>query len=111
VVRDVLEKKPIGMSFIVGSTTTYTGKPPSFNYIYLDPDTLLPIDYETYAFDLEHANSHNEPVWDRVYNYRQTYNLQDLSPNSFQEYARTLYLNETASKEYRSHMWIGGPGG
>jgi hypothetical protein len=52
----MLEKKPIGMSFIVGSTTTFTGKNPSFNVIYLDPDTMLPIDYETYGFDIQQAN-------------------------------------------------------
>lgn len=50
------EKKPIGVNFISGSGTTYQGKPPSFNVVYLDPETMLPIDYESYAFDLDHAN-------------------------------------------------------
>ena len=49
------------MSFIVGSMTSYNGKPPSFNVVYLDPDTMLPIDYEVYAFNLTHANQFDEP--------------------------------------------------
>jgi hypothetical protein len=56
VAKDVYMKQSIGMNFIIGSATTYQGKPPSFNVIYLDPDTMLPIDFETYAFDLDHAN-------------------------------------------------------
>jgi hypothetical protein len=44
------------MNFIVGSATTYKGKPPSFNVMYVDPETMLPIDFETHTFDLEHAN-------------------------------------------------------
>lgn len=83
VARDVYNKKAIGMNYIVGSATTYQGKPPSFNVIYLDKETMLPIDYETYAFDLDHANEFDEPIWNRVYDYRQTYNLKDLSPQSF----------------------------
>ena len=50
------EKKPIGMNFIVGSATTFHGKPQSFNVIYVDPVTVLPVNFETHAFDLNHAN-------------------------------------------------------
>jgi len=80
VARDIFEGKPIGMNFIVSSATTYQGKPPSFNVIYLDPDTMLPVEYESYALDLDHANEHDETIWSRKFNYRETYNLPDLSP-------------------------------
>lgn len=80
IVRDVYQGKPIGMNFIVSSATTYQGKPPSFNVIYLDPDTLLPVDYESYALDLDHANDHDETIWFLKHNYRDLFNLNDLSP-------------------------------
>ena len=99
------------MSWIVGSATTYTDKYPSMNVIYLDPETMLPVDYETHAFDLERANELDEPVWRRVYNYRETYDIPDLSPNSFMEYAKRMLMNETVSQEYRMRKWIDGPGG
>jgi len=54
--RGIVLEEPIGMNFIVGSATTFGHKPPSFNVVYLHPDTLLPIEYETYRFDLDHAN-------------------------------------------------------
>lgn len=68
------------MNFIVGSATTYQGKAPSFNLIYLDPETMLPVEYESYMLDLDHANLHDETIWSRKFNYRETYNLKDLSP-------------------------------
>jgi hypothetical protein len=75
------------MNFIVSSATTYQGKPPSFNVIYLDPETMLPVDYEAYALDLDHANDHDETIWSRKNNYRDYFHLQDLSPQSFYDHA------------------------
>jgi len=88
--------EPIGMNFIVGSVTTYQGKPPSFNVVYLDAETMLPIDYETHVFDLEHANKFDEPKWDLKYNYRTEYGIKDLSPASFFENSGKILYNETA---------------
>mmetsp|Transcript_9580 Transcript_9580/g.16091 ORF Transcript_9580/g.16091 Transcript_9580/m.16091 type:complete len:239 (-) Transcript_9580:49-765(-) len=110
VVRDVLQKRAIGTSFIVGSTTTYQGKPPSFNVIHLDPDTLVPVDYETYAFDLEKANREDVPQWNRVYNYRELLGLKDLSPNSLYDYATQIYANETVALDFMKRRYVGGPG-
>ena len=78
-----MEKKPIGMTYVVGSATTYQGKPPSFSVMYVDPETMLPVDYEVYAFDLERANEKDEPTWAKKYNYREFFELQDLSPQSW----------------------------
>ena len=75
------------MNFIVGSTTTFIDKNPSFNVIYLDPDTMLPLDYETYAFDLMYSNQHDSPRWFKEFDYRQNFTLSDLSPNSFLDHS------------------------
>jgi hypothetical protein len=71
----MIRKDPIGMNFIVGSGTTYHGKPPSFNVIYLDPELMIPLEYESWTFDLDKANSEDKPTWNRKLNYRETYNL------------------------------------
>ena len=109
------EHKPILMNYIVSSATTYQGKHPSFNVIYLDPDTMLPVDYESYFMDLNKANSlpdTEKPVWELKYNYRDYFNLKDLSPQSFYDHAnQQIYYNTTAAIMYRRYRYIDGPGG
>ena len=63
---DMRTHKPIGVNFIIGSGTTYIdglveGKPQSFNVIYADKTTLFPLNFESYAFDLDHANKYDDP--------------------------------------------------
>lgn len=78
--------------------------------VYVDPDTMLPIDYEVYAFDLDHANKYDEPKWDLLYDYRKIMGLEDLSPQSIYDYAHQVLRNEEVAKEYRNHKYVGGPG-
>jgi len=80
--RDVIFHKPIISNFIIGSVTNYKGKQSNFNVIYLDTETMLPLDYEIYVFNLDHANKFDEPLWQLKYNYRDFYSLEDLSPAS-----------------------------
>lgn len=107
----MIEKKPIGFNFILGSATTYTGKPPSFNIAYLDPETLVPVDFETVAFDLDHANKYDEPRWNVVIDYRKDYNLPDLSPQSFMAHSMKIYEDPEVAKQYRLNRYVGGPKG
>ena len=102
VLRDVVQKQPIGMNFIVGSATTYTAKPQSFNVIHLDPVTMLPVDFFTYAFDLDHANKYDEPRWNLEFNYTRDYDMPDLSPKSFFEHSNKIYYNEEVARQYRN---------
>ena len=78
--KDIKDKKPIGLNFIVGSGTTFEGKPPMFSVITADSDTLLPLNFETHALDLVHANKYDEPKWDIQYNWLDEYNIPDMSP-------------------------------
>ena len=34
----------------------------------LDPETMLPLDYENYVFELDHANEYDEPIWNMRFN-------------------------------------------
>lgn len=106
--RDMLQKNPLSMNYIVGSATTYQNKPPSFSVLYLEPKNLLPIDFETYSFDLDLANSHdNKPEWKVHHSYRETYGLPDLSPASFLKYTEKMLLdNGEAALKYRNHRHI-----
>ena len=68
VIKDIYFHEPILMNFIVGSVTPYSSKEPNFNFIYLDPETMLPLDYENYVFELDHANEYDEPIWNMRFN-------------------------------------------
>ena len=107
--RSIGGKRPLRMSFMVASATTYQNKPPSFSVMYLDKKTLLPVDYETYYFDLDRANSNleNKPEWKVHHSLRQTYNLKDLSPSSFLKYSAKILSDEKAAIKYRSNRFIG----
>jgi hypothetical protein len=78
--RDLVTKMPTGINFLASSATPYTDKPPSFDVIYLDPDTMRPVEYEIYAFDLELANEKNVTKWSRYFDYKTDYNMTDLRP-------------------------------
>ncbi len=104
-----MTKKPIGMSFIVPSGTTFRGKPPGFNVVELDPDTMIPLNLETWAFDLNHANEFDEPRWEKLYDYKEDLELKDLSPNSFSDWSYRLFSNETVCQQYRAIRYLGGP--
>jgi hypothetical protein len=82
------------MSFIVPSGTTFRGKPPGFNVVYVDPDTFVPVDLETYAFDLDHANKEDDPRWFKMFDYRTDLNMTDLSPDSFSTWAYRLFTDD-----------------
>ena len=109
VVRDLVEQKPIGVNFIVGSATTFQNKNPSFNVLKMDSETLLPIDFETHNFELVHANKYDDPKWTLKFNYRDFFNLTDLSPQSFHKQAEHMYFDSDASAAYRDFRWVGGP--
>ena len=76
------------MNFIVGSVTTYSWKEPNFNVIYLDPETMLPIDYENYVFDLDLANQFDEPIWNLKFDQKKDFEMEDLSPQSHFELSK-----------------------
>ena len=63
----------------------------------MDPDTLIPIDIETYAVDLDKANTDGTPKWFKAFSDRETYDLKDLSPQSYYEQATQISLNQHAA--------------
>lgn len=93
--RSLLSATPVGLSFITSSATTYQGKPPSFDVLYLDPETMRPVDYEVHYLDLETANAKDEVNWSLYLDYRTAYNLTDMRPSN----TKTLCLRLRVSPE------------
>lgn len=97
------------MNFIVGSVTTFKGKPPSFDIMYLDPDTMLPVELETYAFDLDTANKNGTTNWNLYIDHRKEYNLPDMSPASYLNLSNSILADKEVCEKYKVNMYVGGP--
>ena len=46
----------------------------------IDKDSMLPVDIETIAFDMEYANAHDEAKWFKVNSFKDYFGLENLSP-------------------------------
>lgn len=97
VMRSIYKGQPMGTSFIIGSTTTFQGKPPSFDIMYLDPDTMLPVDLETWAFDLDAANANDTLEWKLKIDHRKDYQLEDFSPASLMNLSERILKDEQSA--------------
>lgn len=59
------------MNYVLGSITPWSPshtKKPSFMVMEMDPDDLLPINLDTYTFDIQYANENNQPKWELDHN-------------------------------------------
>ncbi len=61
---------PIGVMTVCGSLTTWGGINPSFCVYTLDKEMFLPINRETYAFDIASANEAGVPSWSLFTNWQ-----------------------------------------
>jgi len=89
----MVEKKPLHMNFIVGSLTSYSNKDPSFNIVYMNKETAIPIDFETHHASIPDANLNDKAEWKRIYNYRDYFHLKNLSPYEFLKASERILYN------------------
>ena len=101
VTKSVREGKNIGMNFITGSLTTFTNKDPSFSVMALDQDLLIPLTHQTYSLNLNKTNQNNTPVWTLLHDYASMYNLEDLSPDSFNHFSQQVKSDVNLSLLYK----------
>lgn len=83
VTRDINERKPIIVSYISGSATSYQDKDPSFEFVHMDKQTGLPVDIDTYHANIIEANKNDRADWKKHANFREYFGMPDLSPSSF----------------------------
>jgi hypothetical protein len=63
--------------------------------IYLDEETMLPINIETYYLDLELANANNDATqWQVLHDYLSYYRLKDMSPSSMLDLSEKIFKYE-----------------
>ena len=70
----------------------------------MDSEKMIPIDIETYSFDIDKANKYNQPEWVRNFSDKSIYNLTDLSPQSYFDFAQRMFVDPEASMVFQNHM-------
>jgi hypothetical protein len=78
--------------------------------MYLDPETMLPVDLETYVFDLEAANKHDAPSWNLHIDVRKDYSMKDMSPASFSGLSQRIKTDKDVCTKYKTNSRVGGRG-
>ena len=97
--------KTIGVGQVGASGTTYENDNPSYALIDIDAETLLPVNYRIFAFDLTEANANGDaqPNWRLFTDYTQDYGLAGgVSTDSLYDLAVRL----TQDKDlYEQFVW------
>ncbi|XP_049286981.1 sphingomyelin phosphodiesterase 1-like [Anopheles funestus] len=85
-----------------GSTTTYTKLNPNYKVFQFDPVTFVPLEQETWMYNLTEANltPDRRPSWYRMYSFKNHYQLQDLSVNSLQRLVQQFAQSEAQLQRY-----------
>lgn len=82
---------------MAGSATTYTYKNPAFTVIDIDAEFMLPTNIHTYFFNLSDSQTpdSSSPIsWRELHDFLETYQMKDLSPDSFDALANKVLNDE-----------------
>jgi sphingomyelin phosphodiesterase len=99
------DSAPAGVILMVPSLTTYAFLNPSFRIYEADSLTYQPLDYHQYRLHLALANKQPDvkPEFELVYSAKSYYNLENLSPASYEALADFLVNDkEVLDKYYRN---------
>lgn len=107
--RSYEEHTPFMTEFWTGSVTTFTGRNPSFRVITIDSETKLPVDMQTYFFNVTKANVDRSPEWELLYDFLPSYGVEDLSPASIYSLGERVVNDEELGKRINLNYVAYGP--
>lgn len=94
-------EKPVMVTSVGGSVTTYDFMNPTFMVIDFDAKTMLPVNMHTYYIDVEDANQAGSPNWKVLHDYIDTYSMKDMSPSSFKDLAVRIFTNKELATQFQ----------
>lgn len=92
---------PIGIQFGSASLGTRGGKNPGFRIFELDAETFLPVQITRYAMDLRQSNEEGKPIWSKMYDTTEEYELEGFSPSQILEFTESWNENVDMVKKYK----------
>jgi len=87
-------EKPVVMTSVGGSVTTYNFMNPSFMVVDIDAKTMLPVNMHTYYIDVGEANASGTPDWKELHDYKTSYEMEDLRPSNFKDLATRIFTDK-----------------
>ncbi|CDW73013.1 ser thr protein phosphatase family protein [Stylonychia lemnae] len=106
IARSFDKNKPVGVQYLTGSLTPYKYRLPSFRVFEIDDKLMIPLQVKTHSFDIKGTN----PVWKLDHELKQYFQMNDLSPSSFENLAQRISTDETLAKKYQWNKSVKGPG-
>lgn len=96
-------EKPVVVTSVGGSVTTYDFMNPSFMVVDIDAKTMLPINFHTYYIDVEEANKAGKPAWRELHDYKDYYNMDDMRPSNFKDLAVRIFTDKDLATEFKKN--------
>jgi len=93
-------EKPVVVTSVGGSVTTYDFMNPSFMVVDIDAKTMLPVNMHTYYIDVEEADKAGKPDWKVLHDYKETYSMEDLRPSNFKDLAQRIFTDRDLATEF-----------
>ncbi|XP_047526011.1 sphingomyelin phosphodiesterase 1-like [Pieris napi] len=87
---------PIAVSWGGGSASAYSNNNVNYKIAVLDPNNYNPISISNYVYNLTEANltPNRRPHWFKLYDFKNTYGVKDLSPNSMNELVYSMVTDK-----------------
>ncbi|CDW86227.1 ser thr protein phosphatase family protein [Stylonychia lemnae] len=102
IVRSVMDSKPVGVQFWSASLTPMDLNFPSVRVFELDEEHLIPIRAHTYFLNI----NEDQPQWLKHHEMTQLYEMDDLSPKSFDILSEKIKEEEYMALKYQSTKFI-----
>ena len=99
----------IGINFIAGSLTSYTDKNPSFTVIEIDEEFMVPINFKTYYYNIEKANTEGKITWEILHDFTNFYGLKDLRPDELANFSQRVRSDEALAMIYEWNKYRQSP--
>ena len=96
-------EKPVMVTTVGGSVTTYDFQNPSFMVLDLDAEMMVPTNMHSYYIDVEEANESGSPDWTELHDYLDAYSMPDLSPSSFKDLALRIFAQKDLATLFKSN--------
>ncbi|VDP01288.1 unnamed protein product [Heligmosomoides polygyrus] len=106
-----ISSTPIGVLYAAPSVTTFAGLNPAYRIYEIDyTDQFKVVDIKNYFADLEKADSGRSPTWELLYSTKAEYDMEDLSPESWNSLIQSIIeIKKTSNRFLRNAFRVANP--